>query len=104
MLAFKCTRTLKNRKENWSGRIISIKNYGSHIEMLIDSRSSIMVLLGNTSSGNFICIPDWKVGCHLSSIKDTFYTIEKLTKSLGPIDAITVATAIAAASNELNLK
>ncbi|HZK71853.1 MAG TPA: hypothetical protein VFD03_10140, partial [Clostridia bacterium] len=75
-----------------------------HAELLVDSRSSIMILIGNTSCGNFICIPDWKVGCHLASVKVTFYTTEKSTKSMGAIDAITVATAISSVADKLNLK
>ena len=40
----------------------------------------------------------------LASVKVTFYTTEKSTKSMGAIDAITVATAISSVADKLNLK
>jgi hypothetical protein len=94
MIKFKCELTKKNshKKEYWTGEISYWKDYGSHYELQINSRSRILVLLGHTSYGNFACIPD------LNSI---FYNSEKLSHILGKVDGITVANAIARFYDEL---
>lgn len=97
-MKFICERSIKNnniRKERWDGEISSYKDYGSHYELIINSRSRIMVLLGKTSCGNFACMPDFGAGCHLSDLDDIFYNREKLCRVLGKVDGITVANALA---------
>jgi len=91
----RCTYGKNTRKECWEGEISSYQDYGSHYELIINSRSSLVVLLGKTSCGNFACIPDFGAGCHLSDLDDVFYNTEKLCRVLGKIDGITVANAIA---------
>jgi hypothetical protein len=93
---FKCINQKRTRKETWNGHISSIKNYGSHIEIKIQSRSGILVLLGKTSFGNFACMPDYGAGCHLASLDDIFYNTERLTNVMNKVDGITVAYALAA--------
>ena len=56
-MTFECIQKRGKRKETWLGHISKITDYGSHIELYIQSRSSIMVLIGKTSLGNFACIP-----------------------------------------------
>jgi hypothetical protein len=92
------TFTCKNRKEVWKGSISGLKNYGSHYEFWIISRSSIMVMFGKTSRGYFACMPDFNVGCHLVELNDVFWNTEKLVKVLGKADGITVASAFVALS------
>lgn len=91
---FKCKLNTTEINECWSGTITQITNYGSHHEILIDSRSSIKVIVGATECGNFACIPDFGVGCHLASFKDIFWNEEQLCKTLGTIDGITVSKAL----------
>jgi hypothetical protein len=103
MIKFKCELTKKNshKKEYWTGEISYWKDYGSHYELQINSRSRILVLLGHTSYGNFACIPDLGVGCYLSDLNSIFYNSEKLSHILGKVDGITVANAIARFYDEL---
>jgi len=84
----------KNKIEKWSGNINRFINYGSHYEIFIESRSSILILLGRTSSGGFACMPDFQAGCHLVSLDDILWNTEKLTNVLGKVDGITAATAL----------
>lgn len=102
-MIFQCIDKTKKTKETWTGKITSIINYGSHYEIKIQSRSGILVLLGKTSYGNFACIPDWGAGCHLASLKDKFYSTEKLCRVMGKVDGITVASALAAIADEIDL-
>jgi len=97
-MLFQCVKELGNRKEKWLGKISRLKNYGSHFEIQIQSRSSLMVLFGETSRGYFASIPDFNVGCHLVDPQDIFWNSERLTGVLGKVDGHTVATALYTAS------
>lgn len=102
-MVFECINKNKRGNEKWSGKITSFKNYGSHYEIRIESRSGILVLVGKTTQGAFACMPDFEAGCHLVNLKDKFWNTEKLTKVLGKIDGITVASALYALSVQLEL-
>lgn len=104
-ISFVCTAGPGNKlEERWEGIIQYLKNYGSHYEIMIQSRSSILVLIGRTTFGYFACIPDWQAGCHLTNFKDLFWNTEKLSQTIGDIDGITVAQALYTISDELNSK
>ncbi len=94
MMIFECELKNKNELEKWSGNIKKFINYGSHYEIFIESRSSILILLGRSSSGGFACMPDFQSGCHIVDLDDVFWNTEKLTAVLGAVDGITVATAL----------
>jgi hypothetical protein len=103
-MIFQCVNQTKKGKEIWTGSITSIINYGSHYEITIESRSSILVLLGKTSMGNFACMPDFGAGCHLGTFDDKFYSTEKLSNVLGKIDGITVASALYSIADKIHFK
>ena len=84
----------KNDTEQWRGEIKYIKNYGSHYEMCIESRSSLVVQFGETSAGNFLCVPAFGVGSELAGLSDRFWNSEHLIRVLGEIDGITVSEAL----------
>lgn len=100
-MIFECVKKSGKRTERWTGLISVFKNYGSHYEIRIESRSGILVLFGVTSSGGFACMPDFEVGCHLVNLKDKFWNTEKLTKVLGQVDGITVASALYAIADKV---
>lgn len=100
-MTFNCVKKSGKRSENWTGRIIYVKKFGSHYEFKIESRSSIIVLYGKTSQGGFGCMPDFGAGCHLVDLKDKFWNTEKLTAVLGQVDGITVASALYVLSEQL---
>lgn len=102
-MVFECVNKTSKRKEKWSGKITYIKNYGSHFEIFIQSRSSILVLFGKTSRGFFASMPDFNAGCHLVNPCDIFWNTESLSRVLGKVDGITVATALYAASEQYRL-
>ena len=39
-------------------------------------------------------MPDFNAGCHLTDFQDIFWNTERLTKVIGKVDGITVATAL----------
>jgi hypothetical protein len=98
---FSCVNETEFKKEIWEGVITKLVRYGSHYEILIKSRSSIMVLFGKSSRGGFASMPDFGAGCHLIDFKDKFWNTEKLTEVLGKVDGITVATALYTLSDRI---
>jgi len=95
MEEFRC----ENKTESWVGYIKYIKNYGSHYEIYVESRSGLLIIFGETSSGNFLCIPNFNVGCELAGLSDRFWNQERLISILGEIDGITVTEALYTVSN-----
>lgn len=95
MNRFEC----ENEREKWIGEIKYIKNYGSHYEMYVEGRSGLLVIFGEQSSGNFLCIPNFNVGSELSHLTDRFWNTERLTPIIGEVDAITIAEALYEVNN-----
>ena len=87
-MLFECVKQSGKRKEKWPGRITYLGNYGSHFELNIVSRSSLMVLFGKTSRGFFASIPDFGSGCHLVTPDDIFWNTESLSRVLGKVDGV----------------
>jgi hypothetical protein len=98
-MVFDCEIKENQKISKWKGRIKRFTNYGSHYEIFIESRSSIMVIFGKTSRGNFACIPDFGAGCHLIELKNKFWNTEKLVSVMGKVDGLTVASALSALSD-----
>ena len=88
-------------KNEWTGKITNLINRENYYEFWIISRSSIMTIIGSTSRGNFICMPDFNIGCHLVNLKNIFWNKEKLVSVLEKVDGMTVAAAIDALSDIL---
>lgn len=82
------------RKNKWAGKITMFKDYGSHLEMRVESLSSITILFGRTSLGYFACMPDFKASCHLIEPENEAYNREKLISVMNTIDGITIARAL----------
>ena len=100
-----CYNPYATRKtdQEWTGEISYLKTSNGCIEMNVTGRgSSFHIIIGRSNRGNYICIPQWKVGCELASFSDYFWNQERLTQQLGNVDAITVATAIKEANQLIN--
>ncbi|HEY6950009.1 MAG TPA: DUF6618 family protein [Nitrososphaeraceae archaeon] len=89
-MRFTCT----TKEDEWEGIVSNLVKHSDSYEFWIKSRSSIMVIFGATSRGGFACIPDFKVGCHLTDLKDKFWNTEQLVGVLGEVDGLTVSTAL----------
>lgn len=103
-ISFQCRMKLKNRTETWNGKITNIIAYGKHYELNINSRSGFSIIIGESSTGNFACIPSFEAGCELANLKDIFWNTERLTAVLGKVDGITVAYALNAVADHIDMK
>jgi len=60
-------------------------------EMTLSFNGNIYhIIVGNHMYGNFICIPNWDIGCELAFFSDTFWNIERLTRHMGEIEATAI--------------
>ena len=102
-IKFECTMKTGKKTESWSGMITKLTKFGSHYEINIESRSGFIVVIGKTNCGNFACIPDYDVGCYLSTLKDLFWNSERLSAIMNKVDGITVAYALQAVAEHIDL-
>jgi len=95
-VVFLCHEKIGRRSENWTGRVTSLINHGSHYEIHISSRSGFVFLIGRYINGGFISIPAFDVGSDLADYGDYFWNNERLSAIMNPVDAATVAEALRA--------
>lgn len=51
--------------ESWREKIISYNLHKDNLQIYIESRSSIHVIIGKTDLGNYVCIHNFKVEYYL---------------------------------------
>lgn len=79
----------------WRGNVHCTKKEGKNIEIEISGKGSQMVaVVGEYTYGNYMCIPNWGIGCPLSSLDDRFWNREQLERYMPRPDAITVSEAL----------
>ncbi|MDD3124054.1 MAG: hypothetical protein PHC62_11205 [Candidatus Izemoplasmatales bacterium] len=100
-MKFKCVNHNNGKTESWNGEIVYLKNCSNWIQMNIQSRSSIDVIFGSSNYGNYVCVPNFEIGCYLSSFDDMFFNTEILSRLMGNVDGLTVATAIKYVTSEI---
>jgi hypothetical protein len=100
-LVFECTQKIGNRTVKWDGHV-QLLRAGNPSEMIVTARGSYFhVIFGESSYGRYLCIPNWGVGNELADLMDLFWNTERLSKSMKKVDAISVASALAAAKKAL---
>lgn len=52
--------------------------------------NSYHIIVGKHRYGNYICIPNWDIGCELAFFSDTFWNIERLTRHMAEIEATAI--------------
>ena len=98
---FICTNPSADNTQDrlWSGRAVLAAQTACMAELILYGRGSRMdVIIGKYQGGLYLCIPDINVGCPLSSMPDTFWNQERLSRQMNPVDAATVAWALRAAA------
>ena len=52
------------------------------------------IVFGEHAYGNFLCIPNWDIGCEIADFSDLFWNTERLSKHLNEADALSVTKAL----------
>ena len=102
-MKFECIRTLDSKKEIWNGQITSYSINNKSIDTYVQNRSSFHIIIGKSTYGNYVCVPNFDIGCYLSTFGDIFWNTEKLVRLIGKVDGITVANEIKYANENLIL-
>lgn len=92
----------------WDGLVIpsNEREDSKQYEMDICARGTVLhAIVGGYTNGRYICIPELKVGLGLSKLGDVFWNRSALisTKRLNPVDAGSIACALAAVEKEIDL-
>lgn len=102
-MEFTCCRMINEEYEQWKGKIIAYERKSTYLEMQVESRSSLHIIIGICKHGNYVCIPNFNTSCYLSYFSDTFWNTEKLSALIGEVDGITAAKAIEYINMKINL-
>lgn len=96
MQEFQCNYTYENgSKKRWLGTLEVLNMEGSQFEFLIKGRgSAFQVILGYSTSGNYLCIPSLNIGCGLAYWSDIYWNTRQLSQLMSITDAVTIATAL----------
>jgi len=96
MQTFHCKHTYHNGDSSrWDGSWDILERETDFHELRIRGRgSSYDVVLGECSSGNYLCIPASNIGCSLGHWTDTFWNFERLSSLMNETDAKTIITAL----------
>ena len=93
-LVFRCYLRTENSEQSWNGRIRSLRDYGSHQEIVLSSRSAVTLIVGAYTHGHFLSVPEYGIGCDLAQYDDVFWNRERLSRLLSLVDAVTIAEAL----------
>lgn len=92
-------------KTPWTGEIIPIRLDLEPYEAEVSARGSYFhLIVGRHAYGNYICIPNWDIGTELASLSDSFWILERLSRTkLKKVDACSVAYALVELSKYVNM-
>lgn len=94
-MEFVCYHKIDSKLKNWIAEITNCKGNEKQCEFEVQSRGSYYhVIIEKHDYGNYVCIPNWEVGCELADYSDTFWNTERLSNHLRIADAVTIVTAI----------
>lgn len=84
----------KNNTEMSNGTITILKDYTYHYDLLIKMISPIRLIYGETTSGFFVCFPDFYIGCNMANVYDRTSNKKQLVHILGEKDGTIVEAAL----------
>lgn len=94
IMKFECIRSVDSKKEIWNGEITSYAINNKSIDIYVQSRSSFHIIIGKSTYGNYVCVPNFNSSCYFSTFGDVFWNTERLVELIGEVDCITVVNAI----------
>lgn len=90
-----CKMMSNGKEETWQATLKQLNNYNDYYEAIIEARSTYFnMLVGHTDTYYWAALPIQEVACSLSNPSDTFWNEERLSRLIGAVDGITIATCI----------
>lgn len=90
-----CKMMSNNKEETWQASLKQLNNYNNYYEATIEARSTHFdMLVGLTDTYYWVALPIQEIACSLSNPLDIFWNEEHLSRLVGVVDAITIATCI----------
>lgn len=103
-LIYDCMGTAEMHNRYWEGKIRFLSNVKPY-EFEVSARgSSFHLLIGRHSYGNYLCIPNWRIGTDIAGLVDSFWNLERLCEvGLPTVDACSIADALAVLADYISL-
>lgn len=91
-MQYACALERNGKRVSWTSSISLFRHEADVYEAEISGRDSCFrVIVGIYVNGFYICIPGMGIGSELSVPEDVFWNYERLSRSLGSVDATTVS-------------
>jgi hypothetical protein len=101
VITYDCIHQTTKRTYKWQCSL-EIRCDTPPYELEISTQGSFFrVICGPHSYGNFLCMPNWDIGCELAGFSDVFWNTERLTRHVSMRDAKAIAQGLAFARNYL---
>lgn len=92
---YTCSLPVKHHLQTWECSLDLVSYQPPFYEAIINGNgNSFHVIAGPQINGNFLCIPNWQIGCELSRLSDVFWNSGQLRRHLNETDTRTVAVGL----------
>ncbi|MEY8357220.1 DUF6618 family protein [Lachnospiraceae bacterium 54-53] len=83
MKEFICIHKAEMKQTRRTGSITGCKGNKEKCEFELQSRSFCYhLIIGKYDYANYVCVPNWEVGCKLADYGDLFWNTERLAKTV----------------------
>lgn len=94
-MLFSCNTSHVCGRQTWTGTLELLECSSSSCEAVVEARgSSFHLIAGSYQNGNYLCVPNYGIGCELSSFSDKFWNREQLRRQVNDVDAESLVCAI----------
>lgn len=103
---YQCQGDSDMERKTWKGEVQIIRMDSNSFEAIVEARwSTIQLICGHYSYGNYVCVPKWGIGSELVKLSDRFWNLERLilnSPGLSRVDAISIIDALVAIDKHIN--
>ena len=99
-MQYLCNADLSCTSQTWTGELSLLVHSTFFSEAVISGRGlRFHIIAGKYQNGNYLCIPNWNLGCELSDLSDTFWNTESISRQLDdPFAVETIVSGLKALS------
>jgi len=101
---YKCNLTTERKSSVWTGEIQNARITSEQIDADVVARGSYFrMIVGKSSKGNYLCVPNWNIGIQLANWTDYHWNYERLTNAYPKINRCDATSIISAIREMANL-
>lgn len=94
-MIFQCNESHICGNKTWSGTIRLLCHTATYYEAVAEARGTCFYLIaGSYQNGNYLCVPNHRIGCDLAQYTDLFWNREQISRFLNPVDTESLVCAV----------